>query len=55
MTDGKGQNVDLEHLTWAIDKRAEIQHTLLALYGECLEHHPAAQSGFEYQHMLSII
>jgi len=23
---------DLEHLSWAIDQRAEIQHTLLALY-----------------------
>jgi hypothetical protein len=30
---------DFEHLQWAIDKRADIQRTLLALY-EFIRHHP---------------
>jgi hypothetical protein len=32
MADGNESKPDLEHLEWAIDQRAKIQHTLLALY-----------------------
>jgi hypothetical protein len=32
MADGIESKPDLEHLEWAIDQRAKIQHTLLALY-----------------------
>jgi hypothetical protein len=51
MPDYKDPSIDQEHLAWAIDERAEIQKTLLALY-DCLTHHPASKSGFEYQNML---
>jgi hypothetical protein len=43
--------IDQIHLSWAIRSRAEIQHTLLALY-QCIHHHPADKSSFEYQHTL---
>jgi hypothetical protein len=43
--------IDQTHLSWAIASRAAIQHTLLALY-DCIHHHPADKSSFEYQHSL---
>jgi hypothetical protein len=51
MAANKEQTIDQKHLAWAIDKRAEIQHTLLALH-DCIAHHPASKSSFEYQHTL---
>lgn len=35
--------VNVEHLRWAINQRAKIQHTLLALY-EYLEHHDPTEA-----------
>ena len=38
MTNVKHEKPDEEHLAWAIDQRAEVQRTLLALY-EFVRHH----------------
>lgn len=43
---------DLEHLDWAIEQRAEIQRTLLALY-KCIETHHVSTSDVHHQHMLN--
>jgi hypothetical protein len=40
MANGSESKPDLEHLEWAIDQRANIQHTLLALYKFVRENSP---------------
>jgi hypothetical protein len=37
----KDAKPDEEHLAWAIDQRADVQHTLLALYGFVRHRQPA--------------
>jgi len=38
----KAKKPDIEHLRWAVDQRAEIQRTLLALYGYVRKNKPSA-------------
>ncbi len=47
----KDEKPDEEHLAWAIDQRAEVQHTLRALYG-FVRHHPPASLALDPKYLL---
>jgi hypothetical protein len=47
----KEENPDEEHLAWAIDQRAEVQHTLRALYG-FVRHHPPPTLDLDARYLL---
>lgn len=43
---------DFEHLVWAVDQRAEIQRTLLAIY-KVIRTHTPPQYGYDKMHILN--
>jgi hypothetical protein len=45
---------DEEHLAWAIDQRADVQHTLLALYG-FVQYHPPPKLDHDAQYLLDLL
>jgi hypothetical protein len=45
---GESEGPDFEHLGWAIDQRAEIQRTLLALYEFVCRHRPPQNDQQKY-------
>jgi hypothetical protein len=44
----RSERPDFEHLKWAIDQRAEIQRTLLALYDFVCRHRPPQEYDLNY-------
>ena len=47
----KDEKPDEEHLAWAIDQRAEVQHTLRALY-RFVRHHPPPSLDLDARYLL---